>query len=99
MLEIRYENTMSFSGHVFDMIRRNKEDRQNLKRIRERSKESSGKYHSSLPDISAEEFEKIQQQTKEKEGLEARRYFRGLLLFCLLITVTSLLLLGFLFLR
>lgn len=29
---------MSFAGHVFDMIRRNKEDRDNLRRLRQQAK-------------------------------------------------------------
>ena len=65
---------MSFAGHVFDMIRRNKEDREMLRQLRDRGKDTRAKYASQLPDISAEEFDRINRQVKEREQDE-RKYF------------------------
>lgn len=69
---------MSFAGHVFDMIRRNKEDREKLKQLRKHS--GQGNYSSRIPDISVEEFEQIQKQTKKREQQEQRYLFRIILL-------------------
>ena len=65
---------MSFAGHVFDMIRRNKEDREMLRQLRDRGKDTRAKYASQLPDISAEEFDRINRQVKEREQDE-QEYF------------------------
>lgn len=65
---------MSFAGHVFDMIRRNKEDREMLRQLRDRGKDTRAKYASQLPDISAEEFDQINRQVKEREQDE-QKYF------------------------
>ena len=65
---------MSFAGHVFDMIRRNKEDREMLRQLRDRGKDTRAKYASQLPDISAEEFDRINRQVKEREQDE-QKYF------------------------
>lgn len=65
---------MSFAGHVFDMIRRNKEDREMLRQLRDRGKDTRTKYTSQLPDISAEEFDRINRQVKEREQDE-QKYF------------------------
>lgn len=58
---------MSFAGHVFDMIRRNKEDCEKLSQLSGRGKDMRAKYSSHIPDISVEEYEKINQQLKERE--------------------------------
>ena len=65
---------MRFAGHVFDMIRRNKEDREMLRQLRDRGKDTRAKYASQLPDISAEEFDRINRQVKEREQDE-QKYF------------------------
>ena len=65
---------MSFAGHVFEMIRRNKEDREMLRQLRDRGKDTRAKYASQLPDISAEEFDRINRQVKEREQDE-QKYF------------------------
>lgn len=82
---------MSFAGHVFDMIRRNKEDREALKRLRNRSKDMRERYmggNSSLPDISAEEFEEIDRQVKEREQQEKSYFFRTrLLILCIALVI------------
>ncbi len=70
---------MSFAGFVFDMIRRNKEDRKALKRIRERSKDAAQNYKSSLPDITAEEQAEIMLHTKEREEQEQKYRLRATL--------------------
>lgn len=49
---------MSFAGHVFDMIRRNKEDREKLDQLRGRGKDARSRYSSHIPDISAEEYDR-----------------------------------------
>lgn len=61
---------MSFAGHVFDMIRRNKEDREKLDQLRGRGKDSRSRYSSHIPDISVEEYDRINQQLKERENQE-----------------------------
>lgn len=71
---------MSFAGHVFDMIRRNKEDREKLRELRERSANDRTKYTSRIPDISEKEYKVILQQTKEREKQEQKYFFRMRLL-------------------
>ncbi len=39
---------MSFAGHVFDMIRRNKEDREKLSQLRGKGKDMRTKYSSHI---------------------------------------------------
>lgn len=82
---------MSFAGHVYDMIRRNKEDREALKRLRNRSRDMRERYmdgKSSLPDISAEEFEEIDRQVKEREQGEKNYFFRAkLVMLCFAVGV------------
>lgn len=56
------------------MIRRNKEDREMLRQLRDRGKDTRAKYASQLPDISAEEFDRINRQVKEREQDE-QKYF------------------------
>lgn len=71
---------MSFSGFVFDMIRRDKENRdlRNLRRQRlgdRLNKMYDG--HSGMPqNITAEDMEKIKKQTAEKEHQEQRYRLR-----------------------
>lgn len=70
---------MSFAGHVYDMMRRNKEDREALKRLRSRSRDMRERYlggNYPLPDVSAEELEEIKQQTIEREKGEKNYFFR-----------------------
>lgn len=83
---------MSFAGFVFDMIRRNKEDREALKRIRERSKDAAKNYKSSLPDITAEEQAEIISQTKEREEQEQKYHLRATLLILGIAIIVGLLL-------
>ena len=73
---------MSFAGHVFDMIRRNKEDREKLSQLRGKGKDMRTKYSSHIPDISVEEYEKINQQIKESETNE-QIYISRIKLFAL----------------
>jgi len=73
---------MSFAGHVFDMIRRNKEDREKLSQLRGKGKDMHTKYSSHIPDISVEEYEKINQQLKERERNE-QIYISRIKLFAL----------------
>lgn len=66
---------MSFAGHVSDMIRRNKENREMLDRLRQSSKEAKTKYAAQIPDITAEELEEINRRLHEREQQEQRYAF------------------------
>ena len=83
---------MSFAGHVFDMIRRNKEDREMLRQLRDREKDTRAKYASQLPDISAEEFDRINRQVKEREQDE-QKYFLQIKYVILLASLAAFILL------
>lgn len=74
---------MSFAGHVFDMIRRNKEDREKLNQLRGRGKDARARYSSHIPDISVEEYEEINQQLEKREQDE-RRYISRIKFFFLI---------------
>lgn len=72
---------MSFAGHVFDMIRRNKEQRETLEHLRERTREARKKYIGNgqdpkIPEISLEELLKIERLLKNKEKEERFFQFR-----------------------
>ena len=76
---------MSFAGHVYDMIRRSKESRETLERLRERTREARRKYigdgnHPKEPEISLEELLRIERQLKDKEAEESRFRFRATIL-------------------
>ena len=83
---------MSFSGFVFDMIRRNKENRDLLTLRRERMKDLQGKMYRKgtlqNPNVTLEELEKIEKPTREKEKAETQYYLRATLIF---LTVTAIL--------
>ena len=87
---------MSFAGHVFDMIRRNKEDREMLRQLRDRGKDTRAKYASQLPDISAEEFDRINRQVKEREQDE-QKYFSQITYVILLAALAAFVLLWIIF--
>lgn len=67
---------MSFAGHVFDMIRRNKENREMLDRLRGQSRDAKTSYTTRLPDTTAEEMDAINRQIKQREERERRYVFR-----------------------
>ena len=83
---------MSFSGFVFDMIRRNKENRDLLTLRRERMKDLQGKMYRKgtlqNPNVTLEELEKIEKAPREKEKAETQYYLRATLIF---LTVTAIL--------
>lgn len=87
---------MSFSGFVFDMIRRNKENRDLLTLRRERMKDLQGKMYRKgrlqNPNITVEELEKIEKATQEKEEAETQYYLRSTLIFLAVLAVLTLLL-------
>ena len=84
---------MSFAGHVFDMIRRNKDNREMLNRLRGRDKDSSRTaYTSHIPNISAEEFDRINHQIKEREQNEQRYLLRTRLIFLVVSAIVIILL-------
>lgn len=80
---------MSFAGHVFDMIRRNKEDREKLDQLRGRGKDSRSRYSSHIPDISVEEYDRINQQLKEREKQELlyQAKVKYILLGCVIVII------------
>ena len=80
---------MSFAGHVFDMIRRNKEDRVKLDQLRGRGKDSRSRYSSHILDISVEEYNRINQQLKEreKEELLYQTKVKYILLGCVIVII------------
>lgn len=80
---------MSFAGHVFDMIRRNKEDREKLDQLRGRGKDSRSRYSSHIPDISVEEYDRINQQLKEREKQEMlyQAKVKYILLGCVIVVI------------
>lgn len=80
---------MSFAGHVFDMIRRNKEDREKLDQLRGRGKDSRSRYSSHIPDISVEEYDRINQQLKEREKEEMlyQAKVKYILLGCVIVVI------------
>lgn len=72
---------MSFAGHIFDMIRRSKESRETLDRLRERTRAARKRYIGSgqqpkEPEITLEELLKIERQLKEREAEEKRYRIR-----------------------
>ena len=87
---------MSFSGFVFDMIRRNKENRDLLTLRRERMKDLQGKMYQQgtlqNPNITVEELEKIEKATRDKEKAETQYYLRSTLIFLAVLAVLALLL-------
>ena len=87
---------MSFSGFIFDMIRRNKEDGDLLTLRRERMKDLQGKMYRKgtlqNPNITVEELEKIEKATREKEKAETQYYLRSTLIFLAVLAVLALLL-------
>ena len=87
---------MSFSGFIFDMIRRNKENRDLLTLRRERMKDLQGKMYRKgtlqNPNITVEELEKIEKATREKEEAETQYYLRSTLIFLAVLAVLALLL-------
>lgn len=87
---------MSFSGFVFDMTRRNKENRDLLTLRRERMKDLQGKMYRKgtlqNPNITIEELEKIEKATREKKKAETQYYLRSTLIFLAVLAVLALLL-------
>ena len=87
---------MSFSGFIFDMIRRNKEGGDLLTLRRERMKDLQGKMYRKgtlqNPNITVEELEKIEKATREKEKAETQYYLRSTLIFLAVLAVLALLL-------
>lgn len=67
---------MSYGGHVLDMIIRNRESREPLKRRREQARKNQKTYigKGNLPqNLTAEKFEEINQAIKKRE-LQQQRY-------------------------
>lgn len=90
---------MSFAGHVFDMIRKDKEYREMRNLRKERIKGNRKTYlgkgkPTQKPNITIEQFEQIRQQTKEREQQEQHYIFKTTILITGIVTVV-LLLLGF----
>lgn len=93
---------MSFAGFVFDMIRRDKENRamRNLRRERLNNrldKMYKGR-HSKLPNTTPEDMEKIAKMTKEKEQSEDN-YIAKMTLIILSICIITVSLLVLIFIK
>lgn len=76
---------MGTLGCINDMLQRDKENRALRKISRGRMKDTSDRLRalgpgSQLPDISAEEFEEIRQNTVAKEKADLKRLFRDKLI-------------------
>lgn len=57
------------------MIRRNKENREMLDRLRQQSREAKMKHTAQIPDITAEELDEINRRLHEREQQEQRYAF------------------------
>lgn len=84
---------MSFAGFVFDMIKRDKENRALRTLRRERHNDRWDKIYSQskrkLPNTTPEELEEITRLTKEKEQLDGYHHIRmGLLLLLTSLIIT-----------
>lgn len=83
---------MSSIGHVSDMIRRSKENRELLNLRRERAKDIQTKYTSHLPDTTVEEFNKMNKKLKERETKEQYYIFKmKFIFFCIFVGIVLLL--------
>lgn len=77
---------MSFAGHVYDMIRRNKENRELLELRRERHKDRLKKMtddasFSDLPDMTPAEWERVHRGLKKRSEGEQMYTLRMKILF------------------
>ncbi|MCD7976258.1 MAG: hypothetical protein LUG51_03555 [Tannerellaceae bacterium] len=65
---------MSFAGHVYDMIRRDKENRELRKQLRKRNEPREtylkGDACKEEPRMTLEEWEEINRRSKERKGKE-----------------------------
>ena len=84
---------MSFAGHVYDMIRRDKENREMRKRNAENRKDRfsknvfKGKVDYSR--VSLSELEEVTKNTKEKTGKDNEIIGRNMLIFLLVGIITG----------
>lgn len=88
---------MGTLGCIYDMMRRDKENRELRQRSRERMKETRRRMseyrHTEIPStLSVEKLEEIEKQTQEKEQADRQQTFR-IILYVGLITLLFLLLL------
>ncbi len=91
---------MSFAGHVFDMINRSKQNREllNLRRERAKGKKNSlGKGTMQVdPEITLEEYEKINRQLKQREEEQQKYVARTTLKIAVAMMVLILIIAGIL---
>jgi len=90
---------MSFAGHVFDMIRRNKQNREMLKYRRNRMKENrlkalTRKTLSLNTNISSEVLDRIIKNKKERDLSEERHFLFAKILYLGIVVIVLLLVLG-----
>jgi len=90
---------MSFAGHVFDMIQRDKQNREMLKYRRNRMKDNrlkacAKKTSSPNTTISSEALERIIKNKKERELDEERHFLLAQILFLGIVVIVLLLILG-----
>lgn len=91
---------MGFAGHVFDMMRRDKQNREMMKSLRERTKNArninSKTESSAYMNLTVEEMDKIKEATRERE-LSEQRYTVRMTFRVIGIAVVVLILLGAVF--
>lgn len=90
---------MSYAGHVYDMIRRNKENREALKNRRKQMEDNKRKMHTrktSSPNtnISPKELERINQNMKKRESDEQRHLLFVQILIVGILIIVLLVILG-----
>ena len=89
---------MSFAGHVFDMIKRDRQNREMLKYRRKKIKDSKlkaqfKKTHIQDTNISFEALERVIKNKRERELGEERRYLFAQLKFLSVILIALLIIL------
>lgn len=88
---------MSFAGHVYDMIRRDKENRELRRSLRDRTKNNSTLHSKTdmselYSNTTVEEMEEIKQATKEREFKERKYFFRATVLVIVIAILVALML-------
>ncbi|MDR2918215.1 MAG: hypothetical protein LBV72_02475 [Tannerella sp.] len=80
---------MSFAGHIYDMIRRDKENRELRQNLRERLKADHnspiGKYQDCYKDITPEKLDRIANELKNKSRQDEYRMKKDIILLLLLL--------------
>lgn len=79
---------MSFAGHIYDMLRRDKENRELRQNLRDRLKtdrdSSIGKYQDCYKDITPEKIDHIKNELKKKSKQDEYKMMQYLVIFLLI---------------